>query len=76
MPSLDDDEIVGGDVEYVTLEDCRLIAGEDFNVDGMTDVSHLRDTALHNSSSGVKVLVQPLFAQTGIIIGPNNQNIK
>jgi len=68
MPSLQDD-IVGGGVEYVTLEDCRLIAGEDlipedahFNVDGMTDVRHLRGTL--PNTSGVKVLVQPLFGQT------------
>ena len=67
MPAMDDN--VGGEgIEYVTLEECRLIADENlvpegapFSIDGITD--HLRTTT--TNTNGVKVLVQPLFSQPG-----------
>ena len=69
MPTLHNDIMADG-IEYVTLEECRLIAddglvsgGTHYNVDGMTDISHLRNT-LPNTAD-IKVLVQPLYAQSG-----------
>ena len=67
MPAMDDN--IGGEgIEYVTLEECRLIADENlvpegapFSIDGITD--HLRTT--NTNANGVKVLVQPLFSQPG-----------
>ena len=67
MPAMDDN--IGGEgIEYVTLEECRLIADENlvpegapFSIDGITD--HLRTT--NTNTNGVKVLVQPLFSQPG-----------
>lgn len=68
MPTLHNDIMADG-IEYVTLEECRLIAddglvsgGTHYNVDGMTDISHLRNT-LPNTAD-IKVLVQPLYAQS------------
>ena len=69
MPVLND-ELIGEGIEYVTLEECRLIADENlvpeqvnYNVDGITGVSDVRHSI--PNTSGVKVLVQPLFVQPG-----------
>ena len=69
MPVLND-ELIGEGIEYVTLEECRLIADENlvpeqvnYNVDGITGVSDVRHSM--PNTSGVKVLVQPLFVQPG-----------
>ena len=69
MPVLNDN-LIGDGIEYVTLEECRLIADENlvpeqtnYNVEGITDVSDIRHSM--SNTSGVKVLVQPLFVQPG-----------
>ena len=72
MPVLNDD-LMGTGIEYVTLEECRLIADESLvpdqtnysveNITGLTDVQHSMP-----NTTGVKVLVQPLFVQQGRFI--------
>ena len=71
MPVLNDN-LIGDGIEYVTLEECRLIADENlvteqtnYNVGGITDISDIRHSM--PNTSGVKVLVQPLFVQPGKI---------
>ena len=69
MPVLNDN-LMGEGIEYVTLDECRLIADEslvaeqtNYNVENITGVSDVQHS-MHNTP-GVKVLVQPLFVQEG-----------
>ena len=68
MPTLNN-ELEEDDIEYVTLEECRMLPvdnlvseGTHFNVNGMTHVSQLRNTI--QNTPGANVLVHPLFSQT------------
>ena len=61
---------MGEGIEYVTLDECRLIADEslvaeqtNYNVDNITCVSDVQHSM--QNTPGVKVLVQPLFVQQG-----------
>ena len=72
MPVLNDN-LMGEGIEYVTLDECRLIADEslvaeqtNYNVENITGVSDVQHS-MHNTP-GVKVLVQPLFLQQGKLI--------
>ena len=69
MPVLNDN-LMGDGIEYVTLDECRLIADEslvaeqtNYNVENITCVTDVQHSM--QNTPGVKVLVQPLFVQQG-----------
>ena len=65
------DDIDGDDIEYVTLEECCLLADDNRIPDGrnllpneITTYNNVQNPTTHNGECQ-RVVVQPLFAQTG-----------